>query len=273
MDSASIPPRLGHMHDPDRRQHFQMHPSAALQDAALLSEKPLRRALPDSSRPQPATASTDDALSSGPDAASTSGDATTNHLRPPRHHHRTTVHDDRGRNHQNHSHNHNYQQPYQQLYQPVTQQRQQQQQQQQQLQQQQQHDAARTIDTQLTTKSPNVISAAADSDSHRDRPSSVSQDSTVSAETANVFTPPASQGDMSGGNPNGYTSSQESQLLQLSHIAAAQDKLVEDNVMATARKRMADGALKEHTSPIRVGHSRNTSTVSMASTTASSVGD
>ncbi|GJC94681.1 hypothetical protein ColKHC_03507 [Colletotrichum higginsianum] len=175
------------MHDPDRRQHFQMHPSAALQDAALLSEKPPRRALPDSSRPQPATASTDDALNSGPDAAPTSGDATANHLRPP-HHHRTA-------------------------------------------------------------------------------------DSTVSAETANVFTPPASQGDMPGGNPNGHTSSQESQLLQLSHIAAAQDKLAEDNVLATARKRMADGALKEHTSPVRMGHSRNTSTVSMASTTASSMGD
>ncbi|OBR13006.1 hypothetical protein CH63R_05302 [Colletotrichum higginsianum IMI 349063] len=256
MDSASIPPRLGHMHDPDRRQHFQMHPSAALQDAALLSEKPPRRALPDSSRPQPATASTDDALNSGPDAAPTSGDATANHLRPP-HHHRTAVHDDRDRNH--HNHNHNYQHPYQQLYQPVTQQRQQQQQQQQQ--QLQQHDAARTIDAQSTTKTPLVVtSAAADSDSHRDRPSSVSQDSTVSAETANVFTPPASQGDMPGGNPNGHTSSQESQLLQLSHIAAAQDKLAEDNVLATARKRMADGALKEHTSPVRMGHSRNTST-------------
>lgn len=76
-----------------------------------------------------------------------------------------------------------------------------------------------------------------------------------------------------GGSLNGHDSSQESQLLQLSHIAAAQDKLAEDNVMATARKRMADGALKENTSPVRMGHSRNTSTVSMASTTASSIGD
>ncbi|OHW95925.1 hypothetical protein CSPAE12_05501 [Colletotrichum incanum] len=246
MDSASIPPRLGHMHDPDR-QHFKMHSPASLQDATLLSDKPARHALSDSTRPQ-ATISTD-ALPSG-DAASTSGDATANH------HHQHRIHD------HNHIHSHNYaHHNYQQPSQPAM---------------QQQNNASRTIDVQPTTSTPIAPPASSQDRSsavQRPVPSIASQDSSLSTESANVFTPPASQGDMAGGNANGHSSSQESQLLQLSHIAAAQDKLAEDNVMATARKRMADGALKENTSPVRMGHSRNTSTLSMASTTASSIGD
>ncbi|KAK1573601.1 uncharacterized protein LY79DRAFT_525464 [Colletotrichum navitas] len=149
-------------------------------------------------------------------------------------------------------------------------------QQQQQQQHQQQSNSSRTIDARPTTNTPiapTLSSQDRSSAVQRPIPSIPSQDSSLSTESVSVFTPPASQGDMPGGNANGHTSSQESQLLQLSHIAAAQDKLAEDNVMATARKRMADGALKEDTSPVRIGHSRNTSTVSMASTTASSVGD
>ena len=107
--------------------------------------------------------------------------------------------------------------------------------------------------------------------------------STVSTNDADlVFTPPASEGGRSPANANGRDSSQESQLLQLSQIAAAQERIpdnrtdMEVDVNGTStRKRMADGMVK-HTrgksdvSPVRLGgHSRNTSTVSMASTTGS----
>ncbi|KAK2016027.1 hypothetical protein LZ32DRAFT_525599 [Colletotrichum eremochloae] len=250
MDSASIPPRLGHMRDPDR-QPFKMHSPATLEHATLLSDKPGSHVLPDPSRPQPTIPT--DALPTA-HAAPASDDATPNHHH---HHHQPHVRD------QNHNHAHSiYQQPSQ----PVMQQQQ----------QQQQDNSSRTIDARPTTNTPIAPSTSSQDRSsvvQRPVPSIPSQDSSLSTESASVFTPPASQSDMPGGNSNGHTSSQESQLLQLSHIAAAQDKLAEDNVIATARKRMADGALKENTSPGRMGHSRNTSTVSMASTTASSVGD
>jgi hypothetical protein len=71
-------------------------------------------------------------------------------------------------------------------------------------------------------------------------------------------------------------------LLQLSQIAAAQERVPEDaSDMANgaSRKRMADGMVK-HTrdkstvSPRQmVGHSRNTSTVSVASTAGSRIGE
>ncbi|KAK4121531.1 hypothetical protein N657DRAFT_665338 [Parathielavia appendiculata] len=96
-----------------------------------------------------------------------------------------------------------------------------------------------------------------------------------------VFTPPASGGRLSpGGGHN--SSSQESQLLQLSQIAAAQERIPEDTVdMANgaSRKRMADGEVKHtrdksNVSPGQMaGHSRNTSTVSAASTSASRIGE
>ncbi|KAI1371448.1 hypothetical protein F4677DRAFT_311792 [Hypoxylon crocopeplum] len=109
-----------------------------------------------------------------------------------------------------------------------------------------------------------------------------SQDTTASNDTDRVFTPPESDSEASNGIGNGHASSQESQLLQLSQLAAAQRKMAEaDEALVNggqSRKRMADGVVK-HTrnsssvSPVRVGHSRNTSTVSMASTTSSRIGE
>jgi hypothetical protein len=71
-------------------------------------------------------------------------------------------------------------------------------------------------------------------------------------------------------------------LLQLSQIAAAQERVPEDAgdmANGASRKRMADGMVK-HTrdkstvSPRQmVGHSRNTSTVSVASTAGSRIGE
>ncbi|WYZ44721.1 hypothetical protein EsH8_VIII_000037 [Colletotrichum jinshuiense] len=246
MDSASIPPRLGHMHDSDR-EHFKMHSPATLQEARLLPDKVARRALSDSTtRPQTLAPTSTDALPNEA-AASTSGDATPNNHQSHHHHH--------------HLHNNNHSQhSYHQHLQPIA----------------QINPNPRTLDVQPTTRSPIAPPPSSQDRSsalQRPIPSIDSQDSSLSAESANVFTPPASQADMPGPSTNGYDSSQESQLLQLSHIAAAQDKLAEGDIMATARKRMADGALKENTSPVRIGHSRNTSTVSMASTTASSIGD
>ncbi len=87
---------------------------------------------------------------------------------------------------------------------------------------------------------------------------------------------------MSPVNGSAHDSSQESQLLQLSQIAAAQARIPEDAAdMATAasRKRMADGMVKHtrdrsNVSPGQmVGHSRNTSTVSVASTAGSRIGE
>lgn len=99
-----------------------------------------------------------------------------------------------------------------------------------------------------------------------------------------VFTPPASGGRLSPGTGSAQESSQESQLLQLSQIAASQERIPEDAVDPTgdgalSRKRMADGMIKQSrdkssASPGQaVGHSRNTSTVSIASTAGSRIGE
>ncbi len=98
-----------------------------------------------------------------------------------------------------------------------------------------------------------------------------------------VFTPPTSGGRFSPGTGSAHGSSQESQLLQLSQIAAAQERIPEDAMDvgggASSRKRMADGMVKHtrdksNVSPRQmVGHSRNTSTVSMASTAGSRIGE
>ncbi|KAI0131914.1 hypothetical protein BJ170DRAFT_224156 [Xylariales sp. AK1849] len=100
-----------------------------------------------------------------------------------------------------------------------------------------------------------------------------SQDTTATHDSDRVFTPPGSDsGGSSAAQGNGNVSSQESQLLQLSQLAAAQEKMTEN---AQPRKRMADGMVKQSrdsssTSPVRMpGHSRNTSTVSVTSTTGS----
>ncbi|KAH6660896.1 hypothetical protein BKA67DRAFT_69630 [Truncatella angustata] len=107
-----------------------------------------------------------------------------------------------------------------------------------------------------------------------------SQGTTGTHESDRVFTPPGSDSGASSGPVQGIgnsnSSSQESQLLQLSQLAAAQEKLADNG---QARKRMADGAVKYtrdslSTSPVRKpGHSRNTSAVSVASTTGSRIGD
>lgn len=98
-----------------------------------------------------------------------------------------------------------------------------------------------------------------------------------------VFTPPASGGKLSPGVASAHGSSQESQLLQLSQIAAAQERIPEDTIDlangASSRKRMADGIMKHarHGSTVSPGqmsgHSRNTSTVSVASTAGSRIGE
>ncbi|KAH6696017.1 hypothetical protein EV126DRAFT_66966 [Verticillium dahliae] len=115
---------------------------------------------------------------------------------------------------------------------------------------------------------------------HQLTPDDTSQDTTLTIESDNVFTPPTSQpsrpsqSDMPKSHMNGHASSQESQLLQLSQIAAAQDKMYNPEATSLSRKRTADGAVKDtNVSPVRGGHSRNTSAVSMASTTASTIGD
>ncbi|KAK4197956.1 hypothetical protein QBC40DRAFT_267126 [Triangularia verruculosa] len=115
-----------------------------------------------------------------------------------------------------------------------------------------------------------------------------SQESSSTIITDRVFTPPASGGGVSPGTGSAHQSSQgSSQLLQLSQIAAAQERIPE-NMMdpytngASSRKRMADGAVKDVRdkqalmSPGQThlgGHSRNPSAVSVASTTGSRVGE
>lgn len=96
-------------------------------------------------------------------------------------------------------------------------------------------------------------------------------------ETDRVFTPPATGGRASPNNGSTQHSSQESQLLQLSQIAAAQERIPEipagsNGNGASSRKRMADGAVK-HGRSSSMGHARNTSTVSVASTVGSRVGE
>ncbi|KAI1163791.1 hypothetical protein F5B18DRAFT_618172 [Nemania serpens] len=98
-----------------------------------------------------------------------------------------------------------------------------------------------------------------------------------------VFTPPGSDSESGNRHDNGNSSSQESQLMHLSNLAALQQKIVVSRDDADingphSRKRMADGVTK-HTrqrssaSPVRMGHSRNTSTLSVASTTSSRIGE
>ncbi|KAK3904500.1 hypothetical protein C8A05DRAFT_13639 [Staphylotrichum tortipilum] len=110
-----------------------------------------------------------------------------------------------------------------------------------------------------------------------------SQGTTASTSPADpVFTPPTSGGRLSPGTGSAHESSQESQLLQLSQIAAAQARIPEDMAdlgVGASRKRKADGMVK-HTrdkstvSPAQMpGHSRNTSTVSVASTAGSRIGE
>ncbi|KAI1332322.1 hypothetical protein F5Y16DRAFT_357493 [Xylariaceae sp. FL0255] len=126
-----------------------------------------------------------------------------------------------------------------------------------------------------------------ESQSHRfsHHSSNHSQATTLTSnDTDRVFTPPES--DSEGSLKHGSTnhSSQESQLIQLSNLAAQQQKMAvaldesNGNGPAQSRKRMADGAVKHTrhhsiTSPIRMGHSRNTSTVSIASTTGSRISE
>lgn len=132
--------------------------------------------------------------------------------------------------------------------------------------------------------------------SSQSQPQSItnSQTSNVTSATDQVVTPPGS--DASGGMErppvaevtamlkNRYAnmrpeavsgaSSQNSQLHQLSAIAAVQDRLGLD-AAGYSRKRMADGEVKARhgsTSPVK-GHSRTTSAVSVASTTGSTIGE
>ncbi|KAK4161500.1 cell cycle transcriptional repressor whi5 [Cladorrhinum sp. PSN259] len=114
-----------------------------------------------------------------------------------------------------------------------------------------------------------------------------SQGTSSPNDTDRVFTPPASGGRVSPNNGSTQHSSQETQLLQLSQIAAAQERIPENPASAngngaSSRKRMADGAVKHGRSnsiaslappPPVGGHSRNTSTVSVASTLGSRVGE
>lgn len=128
--------------------------------------------------------------------------------------------------------------------------------------------------------SPSLIGVYPQSSYERDDRSLQSQsqsnpDSQDTSTTSQVFTPPES--DSSAGVPPSDAgpgpSSQDSQLHQLSEIAAAQDKMAIDG--GTSRKRMADGVVKARRgsmSPVK-GHSRNTSTVSRASTTGSNIGE
>ncbi|KAL6860763.1 hypothetical protein ACO1O0_004797 [Amphichorda felina] len=95
-----------------------------------------------------------------------------------------------------------------------------------------------------------------------------SQISNATSTSDRVFTPtPSDDGTISNHHVG---PSQDSQLMQLSAIAAAQDRMVTDgdDIGASSRKRMADGEVK---SPTKT-HSRNVSAISMASTT-STIGD
>ncbi|EGO58721.1 hypothetical protein NEUTE1DRAFT_78103 [Neurospora tetrasperma FGSC 2508] len=106
----------------------------------------------------------------------------------------------------------------------------------------------------------------------------VSQATSSTNDADLVFTPPSSEGGRSPSKPNSHDSSQDSQLLQLSQIAAAQERIPENGI-ALSRKRMADGMVKptyERPSLSPAGtasHTRNTSAVSMASTATSRLGE
>ncbi|CAK7216325.1 hypothetical protein SEUCBS140593_002831 [Sporothrix eucalyptigena] len=126
-----------------------------------------------------------------------------------------------------------------------------------------------------------------------------SADTSASTDTDQLFTPPISEGELSiggggSGSVNGSAnassyehdfSSQESQLLQLSRLAATRERMTDVSASdvfdggALSRKRAADGSVKltrnaSSTSPVYMGgHSRNTSTVSVASTAGSRIGE
>ncbi|CEI66360.1 hypothetical protein FVEN_g4256 [Fusarium venenatum] len=88
-----------------------------------------------------------------------------------------------------------------------------------------------------------------------------SQDTTITVSTDLAFTPPASDASNCAPGP----SSQDSQLFQLSEIAAAQDRI--RTINSNTRKRMADGEVKSRTesqSPVK-GHKRTPSAVSRTS--------
>lgn len=104
--------------------------------------------------------------------------------------------------------------------------------------------------------------------------------SSNSTESSRVFTPTPpiiERSGSTGAASSGQVSSQESQLLQLSQLAAAQQKMPDVGARSSA-KRTADGAVKAVRasppgSPPRPSshHSRNVSGVSVASTTSSRV--
>lgn len=126
-----------------------------------------------------------------------------------------------------------------------------------------------------------------------------SADTSASTDTDQLFTPPISEGELSvggggsgsvNGSANAYNfehefSSQESQLHQLSRLAASRERMADVSVSdafdgaALSRKRAADGSVKHtrnasSTSPVYMGgHSRNTSAVSVASTAGSRIGE
>ncbi|KAI0195472.1 hypothetical protein F4808DRAFT_440356 [Astrocystis sublimbata] len=129
----------------------------------------------------------------------------------------------------------------------------------------------------ITSPPPQTVSGSQSQNQSQPLPDSGNQSSqattnSTSNDTDRVFTPPESDSEASHPLPNGSSSHQNSQLMQLSNLAALQQKLdvSRDDADAHSRKRMADGAVK-HTrhhssaSPVKMGHSRNTSTVSMAS--------
>ncbi|TDZ19922.1 hypothetical protein Cob_v007293 [Colletotrichum orbiculare MAFF 240422] len=237
MDPTSIPPRLDHLRVSDRA-HFKTHLPVTPQDSTSLVGKVFLHSLPESASPhKPTTTTATDASPAAAAVTSTDGDATAK----ANHHH---VHQQRPHHHS------------QFFVEPAS--------------------LPSMLEAQPMTAASIAPHASPQNRSSAHQPtvpSVHSQDSNMSVESDNVFTPPASQGDVSGPHTNGHSSSQESQLLQLSHVVAAQDKLDEGNAMATSRKRMADGVVKENASPVRIGHSRNTSTASMASTSASSIVD
>lgn len=99
--------------------------------------------------------------------------------------------------------------------------------------------------------------------------------SSISNESNRVFTPPMVEVSASNGAVgSGQGSSQESQLLQLSQLAAAREKMPDVGPRSSV-KRTADGAVKDsrtppaYSPPRPSSHSRNVSGVSVASTASS----
>ncbi|TDZ32312.1 hypothetical protein C8035_v012363 [Colletotrichum spinosum] len=214
MDPTSIPPRLDHLRESDRA-HFKTHLPVTPQDSTSLVGKVFLHSLPESASPhKPTTTTATDASPAAAAVTSTDGDATAK----ANHHH---VHQQRPHHHS------------QFFVKPAS--------------------LPSMLEAQPMTAASIAPHASPQNRSSAHQPtvpSVHSQDSNMSVESDNVFTPPASQGDVSGLHTNGHSSSQESQLLQLSHVAAAQDKLDEGDAMATSRKRMADGVVKENASPL-----------------------